>query len=98
MVRVQLPYHLQSLAHCDKEVTLEVSGPVSVMTVVRALEANYPMLRGAILDHETSQRRPKIRFFACQQDYSLQSLDTELPVAVARGEEPLLVIGAISGG
>lgn len=95
---MQLPFHLQTLAQCKKEVELKVDGVVSVRTVVRALVARYPMLSGLIIDHNTGDRRPKIRFFACQEDYSLQSLDTQLPDAVKMGQEPLLIIGAISGG
>lgn len=98
MVRVQIPFHLQTLAHCDKEVQVDVAGPVSVLSAVRALEARYPMLAGAIIDHNTGQRRPKVRFFACNEDVSLAPLDTQLPDEIAKGCEPLLVIGAISGG
>lgn len=98
MVRVQIPFHLQTLAHCDKEVQVKVEGPVSVLSVIRALESRYPMLAGAIIDHNTGQRRPKIRFFACGEDVSLESLDRQLPEKVATGHDPLMVIGAISGG
>jgi len=98
MVRVQLPFHLQTLAHCEREVTVAAAEPVSVLTIVRGLEARFPMLRGVILDHESGKRRPKIRFFACSEDFSLLPLNTELPAAVARGEEPLMIVGAISGG
>lgn len=98
MVRIALPFHLQTLAQCDKEVQVEVEGPVSVLTAIRALEARYPMLSGAIIDHYTGERRPKVRFFACAEDVSLRPLNTELPPAVAAGQEPLMVVGAISGG
>ncbi len=98
MVRIIIPYHLQTLASCDKEIALAVEEPVSVRAVVRALEARYPMLSGTIIDHHTGERRPKVRFFACAEDVSLNSLDAELPVAIATGEEALMVVGAISGG
>ncbi len=98
MIRVVLPQHLRTLAHVDGEVQLEVAGPVTQRTVLDALEARYPMLRGAIRDHVTLQRRPFLRFFACEEDFSLQSPDDPLPEAVASGKEPFLVIGAIAGG
>lgn len=98
MIRVQLPYHLRNLAHINGEVELEVQGAVTQRTVLDALEARYPMLRGTIRDHETMQRRPFLRFFACTEDLSHQSPDSALPEAVASGKEPLLVIGAIAGG
>ena len=98
MIRIQLPFHLQTLAHCEREVEVPVDGPVSVLSAIRALESRFPMLKGAIIDHYTGQRRPKVRFFACAEDVSLQPLDTELSPAVAAGEEPLIIIGAISGG
>lgn len=98
MVRIVLPFHLQTLASCEAEVEVEVTGPVSVLSAIRALEARYPMLSGAIIDHYTGERRPKVRFFACAKDVSLQALNSELPPAVATGKEPLLVVGAISGG
>jgi sulfur-carrier protein len=97
-VRVALPYHLRNLAKIDGEATLSVAEPVSVRTVLDALEAGYPMLRGTIRDYGTLQRRPFLRFFACEEDLSLQSPDTPLPEPVARGDEPLLIIGAIAGG
>jgi len=97
-VRVQLPYHLRNLAHIDGEVALEVTPPVTVRAVLDALEASYPMLRGTIRDHDTLARRPFLRFFACEQDLSLDSPDNPLPDAIARGKEPLLIIGAIAGG
>jgi molybdopterin synthase sulfur carrier subunit len=97
-VRVVLPYHLRTLAKIDGEVTLSVAEPVSVRTVLDALEACYPMLRGTIRDYGTLRRRPFLRFFACEEDLSLESPDAPLPEAVAKGDEPLLIIGAIAGG
>jgi sulfur-carrier protein len=97
-VRVALPYHLRNLAKIDGEITLSVDAPVSVRTVLDALEARYPMLRGTIRDYNTLQRRPFLRFFACEQDLSLEPQDMPLPDAVAKGDEPLLIIGAIAGG
>jgi hypothetical protein len=97
-VRVMLPYHLRNLANIEGEITLSVVEPVSVRTVLDALEARYPTLCGTIRDHGTLQRRPFLRFFACEEDLSLQSPDTPLPDAVANGHEPLLIIGAIAGG
>jgi molybdopterin synthase sulfur carrier subunit len=98
MIRVVLPAHLRTLAHVDGEVKLEVDGPVTQRSVLDALEARYPMLRGTIRDQVTQQRRPYVRFFACEQDLSHDPPDTPLPAAVAAAEEPLLVIGAIAGG
>lgn len=98
MVRVELPHHLRTLAHAGREIELEVSGPVTQRTVLDALEARYPMLRGAIREHETLQRRAFLRFFACEQDLSFESPDAPLPEAVASGKEPFIVIGAIAGG
>lgn len=97
-VRVQIPFHLQTLAHCNKEIELAVEDAVSVASIVRALEARYPMLSGTVLDHYTGQRQPKIRFFACGEDVSLLPLETELPPDIANGNEPLMIVGAISGG
>jgi hypothetical protein len=97
-VRVILPYHLRNLAKVDGEVTLSVAAPVSLRNLLDALESAYPMLRGTIRDYGTLQRRPFLRFFACEEDLSLQSPDTPLPEAVAKGVEPLLIIGAIAGG
>jgi hypothetical protein len=97
-IRVQLPYHLRNLAQAGAEVQLEVLAPISLRAVLDALEARYPMLRGTIREHETGQRRPFLRFFACEEDLSHQSPDAPLPEAVASGKEPLLVIGAIAGG
>lgn len=98
MVRVVLPFHLRNLAHAGSEVTLDVSGPVTQRSVLDALEARYPMLCGAIRDHVTQQRRPFLRYFACEEDLSLESPDAPLPDAVASGKEPFIVIGAIAGG
>jgi hypothetical protein len=98
MIRVELPYHLRNLARVNGEVTLEVDGVVTQRSVLDALEARYPMLRGTIRDHLTQQRRAFLRFFACEQDLSHESPDTPLPEAVASGKEPFLVIGAIAGG
>ena len=98
MIRIMLPFHLRNLAHVGSEVTLEIEGTVSQRSVLDALEARYPMLRGAIRDHQTQQRRPFLRFFACEEDLSHNPPDTPLPDAVASGKEPLIVIGAIAGG
>ena len=98
MIRVVLPAHLRTLARVDDEVTLEVERPVTVRQVLDALEARYPVLRGAIRDHVTQQRRPFVRFFACEEDFSHHSPDAPLPDAVASGAEPFLVVGALSGG
>ena len=98
MIRVQLPYHLRNLAHVGNEVELDVAAPVTQRSVLDALEARYPVLRGTIREHETGQRRPFLRFFACEQDLSLEPADAPLPEAVAAGKEPFLVIGAIAGG
>ncbi|MFY9746549.1 MAG: MoaD/ThiS family protein [Acidobacteriaceae bacterium] len=98
MIRVELPQHLRTLAQLGGVVTLEVDAPVTLRRVLDALEARYPVLRGTIRDHDTLQRRPFLRFFACEEDLSHQSTDEPLPEAVATGKEPLLVIGAIAGG
>ena len=98
MIRVVLPAHLRNLAQVSGEVELDVSGPVTQRSVLDALEARYPMLRGTIRDHSTLQRRPFVRFFACEQDLSHESPDALLPQAVASSAEPLLVVGAIAGG
>jgi sulfur-carrier protein len=98
MIRVVLPFHLRTLAHVGSEVTLEVEDPITQRSVLDALEAGYPMLRGTIRDHDTKQRRPFLRFFACEEDLSHNSPDDPLPDAVASGREPFLVIGAIAGG
>jgi sulfur-carrier protein len=98
MIRVMLPAHLRNLAKVGDEVQLEINGPVTQRSVLDALEARYPALRGTIRDHVTQQRRPFLRFFACEEDWSHEEPDALLPEAVARGEEPLLIIGAIAGG
>jgi molybdopterin synthase sulfur carrier subunit len=98
MIRVILPYHLRTLAKVGAEVQLEVADPATLRSVLDALEARYPMLRGTIRDHVTLKRRPMLRFFACEQDLSLEPPDVLLPDAVASGAEPLWVIGAIAGG
>ncbi len=98
MIRIILPYHLRNLAHVGSEVTLEVEAPITQRSVLDALETNYPMLRGAIRDHGTQQRRPFLRFFACEEDLSHESPDAPLPDAVTSGKEPFIVIGAIAGG
>ena len=97
-IRVLLPFHLQTLAQCEKEVEVIVDGITSVESVVRALERRFPMLTGTVLDHYTGQRQPKVRFFACGEDVSLLSLDTPLAEAISQGSEPLMIVGAISGG
>ena len=93
-----IPPHLRTLAHVDGDVELEIEGPVTQRSVLDALEARYPMLRGAIRDHVTLKRRPFLRFFACEEDLSHESPDAPLPEAVASGKEPFIVIGAIAGG
>jgi sulfur-carrier protein len=98
MIRVVLPHHLRTLARVEREVQLEVAGPVTQESVLNALEACYPMLRGTIRDNQSHKRRPFVRFFACQQDLSHDPADAPLPEAVATGAEPLLVIGAMAGG
>ncbi len=98
MIRVVLPHHLRSLARVDGEVTLEVLGPATQRSVLDALEARYPMLRGTIRDHVTRTRRPFLRFFACEQDLSHEDPDAPLPDPVAMGEEPYLIVGAMAGG
>ena len=98
MIRVVLPAHLRTLAHAESEVQLEVEGVVTQRSVLEALEARYPVLRGTIRDHVTLERRPFLRFFACEEDLSLEPPDAPLPAAVASGTEPFLVIGAIAGG
>jgi molybdopterin converting factor small subunit len=98
MIRVELPAHLRKLAQVGDEVTIEIVGPITIGMVLDALEARYPVLRGTIRDHVTHVRRPFLRFFACEQDLSHEPPDTPLPDAVARGEEPLMVVGAIAGG
>jgi hypothetical protein len=98
MVRVALPFHLRTLAHVGSEVTLDVTGPVTQRSVLDALEARYPMLRGTIREHGTLQRRAFLRFFACEEDLSHEPPDAPLPEEIASGKEPFLIIGAIAGG
>jgi len=98
MVRVILPYHLRTLARVEAEVQLDVAGPVTQRSVLDALEARYPMLRGTIRDHVTLERRPMLRYFACEEDLSLEPPDAPLSEAVATGKEPFWVVGAIAGG
>lgn len=97
-VRVELPFHLRSLAGVRGEVEVPVAGPVTLGAVLDAIESAYPVLRGTIRDHGTLRRRPFLRFYACGQDYSLEPPETPLPGPVASGEQPFLVIGAIAGG
>ena len=98
MIRVILPAHLRTLAKSEREVSIEVTGQVTQRSVLDALEARYPALRGTIRDHVTQQRRPLVRFFACEEDLSHDPPDTPLPARVAAGEEPFYIIGAIAGG
>jgi molybdopterin synthase sulfur carrier subunit len=97
-LRVVLPAHLRTLARVESEVEIQVEGPATLRSILDALEASYPMLRGTIRDHVTQQRRPFLRFFACAEDLSHERPDAPLPDAVARGEEPFLIVGAIAGG
>jgi hypothetical protein len=98
MIRVMLPYHLQNLARTGAEVQLEVAPPVTQRSILDALEARYPMLCGTIRDHVTKKRRPLLRFFVCEEDWSLESPDAPLPAAIAEGKEPFWIVGAIAGG
>ena len=98
MIRVIIPYHLRTLARVTGEVQLEVDSPVTQRTILDALEARYPMLRGTIRDHVTLQRRPFLRFFACEKDLSNEQMDTPLSDAVASGEELFMILGALAGG
>jgi sulfur-carrier protein len=98
MIRVTLPFHLRRLARVGEEVELEVAEPVTVRSVLDALEGRYPVLRGTIRDYGTLRRRPFLRFFACEQDLSLDSPDAPLPQPVASGAEPLMIVGAVAGG
>ena len=98
MIRVIIPQHLRTLAHVGSEVELGLDGPVTLRSVLDALEARYPMLRGTIRDQVTQQRRPFLRFFACEEDLSHEPPDAPLPEAVASGKEPFIIIGAIAGG
>ena len=98
MIRVVLPFHLRNLARVEDEVQLEVATPATIASVLDALEARFPTLRGTIRDHGTMKRRPFIRFFACKEDLSLEPPETRLPDAVVKGDEPFLIIGAMAGG
>jgi molybdopterin synthase sulfur carrier subunit len=98
MIRVLLPAHLRTLARVQGELKVEVAGPVTQRKVLDAIEKQYPMLQGTIRDHVSQVRRPFLRFFACEEDFSHESPDAELPDKVASGEEPLLIVGAIAGG
>jgi hypothetical protein len=98
MIRVELPAHLRNLAQVGREVQLEIDGQVTLRVVLDTLEARYPMLRGTIRDHVTQQRRPFLRFFACETDLSHDSPDAPLPDAITSGKEPLVILGAIAGG
>jgi molybdopterin synthase sulfur carrier subunit len=98
MIRVLLPQHLRTLAHVSGEVTVEVNGQATQRSVLDALENSYPMLRGTIRDHVTKERRPFVRFFACEEDWSHESPDAPLPKEVISGAEPFLIVGAIAGG
>ena len=98
MIRVTLPAHLRKLAHIDGEVSLEVAGQITQQSILDALEARYPMLRGTIRDHVNGKRRAFVRFFACGEDLSHESPDTPLPEAVATGAQPFMIVGAIAGG
>ena len=98
MIRVELPYHLRTLAHVGTEVQIEVNGPVTQRSVLDAIEARYPMLAGTIRYHGTQKRRRFLRCFACAEDLSLEAPDTPLPEAVATGKEPFMIVGAIAGG
>lgn len=98
MIRVQLPYHLRNLAKVDGEVIVNVERPVTQASIVDAIEARFPMLKGTIRDLATGERRPFLRFFACNEDVSFEPADAELPNAIARGTEPFMVVGAVAGG
>ncbi len=98
MIRVIIPAHLRTLAKVDGEVTVEPAGPPTIGSVLDALEAKYPVLRGTIRDHGTLHRRPFLRYYACEEDFSLEPPNTPLPEAIASGKEPFLIIGAIAGG
>jgi len=98
MIRVILPTHLRVLANVDREVTIDVAAPVTQRSILDALEARYPMLRGTIRDHTTQKRRALVRFFACEEDLSHESPDAPVPDAVTSGKEPFFIVGAIAGG
>jgi molybdopterin synthase sulfur carrier subunit len=98
MIRVILPYHLRNLAGITSEVQLEISGDITIHSVLTALEAQYPMLAGTIRDHVTKQRRAFVRYYVCGEDLSLEPADTPLPASIVSGQEPFVVLGAIAGG
>ena len=98
MIRVALPFHLRTLARVNAEVELPIEGPVTQRSILDALEAKYPMLRGTIREHGTLKRRPLVRFFACGEDISHESPDAPLPDAIVKGDEPFFIMGAIAGG
>lgn len=98
MIRVVLPFHLRTLARVNDEVQLEVASPVTIGSVLDALEARFPVLQGTIRDHDTLKRRPFVRFFACKEDLSLEPPDTPLPAAILEGTEPFMIVGAMAGG
>jgi molybdopterin converting factor small subunit len=98
MIRVTLPAHLRKLAHVDGEVSLEIAGQITQRSILDALEARYPMLRGTIRDHANGKRRAFVRFFACGEDFSHEAPDTLLPEAIATGAQPFMIVGAIAGG
>ena len=98
MIRVVLPHHLQTLASCDREVTVIVDGAVTQRAVLDALEARYPMLRGTVREHVTMKRRPRVRFFADGEDVTHESPDAELPGSIASGDHPFMIVGAVAGG
>jgi hypothetical protein len=98
MIRVVLPHHLRTLAHVGEEIHLDLNGSTTVRAIIDAIEEKYPMLRGTIRDHETQKRRPLVRFFACGEDISHDPPDAPLPDRIAKGTEPLFIIGAIAGG
>ena len=98
MIRVELPFHLRTLAKVEREVTVEVPPPVTLGAVLDAVETKYPVLRGTIRDHVTQKRRPFLRFYACEEDYSNKPTDTALPDDIVSGKEPFSIIGAIAGG
>lgn len=98
MIHIVLPFHLRKLAGVDGDLELEVAAPVTIRSVIDAIEERYPVLCGTIRDHDTLKRRPFVRFFACKEDLSLEPPDTPLPDQVVKGEEPFLVVGAMAGG
>ncbi len=98
MVRVELPFHLRRLADVEREITIDIPAPVTQRSIIDAIEARYPMLRGTIRDYATERRRPYLRFFACEEDFSFALPDAPLPDRVASGAEPFMIVGALSGG